>query len=73
LLYFVIQLVSYHFSSLIKEFDHILKDDESKNPPEINKQLNDRKQFMVGELLNLCCISLAHSSNVSFVLYRSKN
>jgi len=32
---------------LIKEFDHILKDEESNNPPEINKQLNDRKQFMV--------------------------
>jgi hypothetical protein len=53
LLYIVIQLVSYHFSSLIKEFDRILKDDESKNPPEINKQLNDRKQFMVGELLTV--------------------
>jgi SNARE protein len=30
-------------SSLIKEFDRILKDEESNNPPEINKQLNDRK------------------------------
>ncbi|GJN31585.1 hypothetical protein PR202_gb20000 [Eleusine coracana subsp. coracana] len=35
---------------LIKEFDRILKDDESNNSPEINKQLNDRKQFMIKEL-----------------------
>jgi len=39
------------FRSLIKEFDRILKDEESNNPPEINKQLNDRKQFMVGNSL----------------------
>lgn len=38
------------FCSLIKEFDRILKDEESKNPPEVNKQLNDRKQYMVGTL-----------------------
>lgn len=32
---------------LIKEFDREIKDEESKNPPEVNKQLNDEKQSMV--------------------------
>ncbi|XP_031107202.1 uncharacterized protein LOC116011910 isoform X2 [Ipomoea triloba] len=31
---------------LIKEFDREIKDEESKNPPELNKQLNDEKQSM---------------------------
>ncbi|XP_025688852.1 novel plant SNARE 13 isoform X1 [Arachis hypogaea] len=32
---------------LIKEFDREIKDEEGKNPPEVNKQLNDEKQSMV--------------------------
>lgn len=36
-----------NFSRLIKEFDREIKDEESKNPPEVNKQLNDEKQSMV--------------------------
>ncbi|RLN42527.1 putative plant SNARE 13-like [Panicum miliaceum] len=40
---------------LIKEFDRILKDEESNNPPEINKQLNDRKQFMVDQRVEFLC------------------
>lgn len=32
---------------LIKEFDREIKDEESRNPPEVNKQLNDEKQSMV--------------------------
>lgn len=32
---------------LVKEFDRELKDEEGKNPPEVNKQLNDEKQSMV--------------------------
>lgn len=32
---------------LIKEFDREIKDEENKNPPEVNKQLNDEKQSMV--------------------------
>lgn len=33
---------------LIKEFDREIKDEEARNPPEVNKQLNDEKQSMVG-------------------------
>ncbi|XP_021291042.1 novel plant SNARE 13 [Herrania umbratica] len=35
---------------LIKEFDREIKDEESRNPPEVNKQLNDEKQSMIKEL-----------------------
>ncbi|KAK8991892.1 hypothetical protein V6N11_044789 [Hibiscus sabdariffa] len=35
---------------LIKEFEREIKDEESKNPPEVNKQLNDEKQSMIKEL-----------------------
>lgn len=35
---------------LIKDFDREIKDEESKNPPEVNKQLNDEKQSMIKEL-----------------------
>ena len=38
---------------LIKEFDRELKDQESRNPPEVNKQLNEKKQTMVVNLF-LC-------------------
>ncbi|KAL6990186.1 hypothetical protein U1Q18_015935 [Sarracenia purpurea var. burkii] len=32
---------------LIKEFDREIKDEESRNPHEVNKQFNDEKQSMV--------------------------
>ena len=32
---------------MIKEFDREIKDEEGRNPPEVNKQLNDEKQSMV--------------------------
>ncbi|KAK8987892.1 hypothetical protein V6N11_065497 [Hibiscus sabdariffa] len=35
---------------LIKEFDREIKDEESKNHPEVNKQLNNEKQSMIKEL-----------------------
>ncbi|KAM2541717.1 hypothetical protein TB2_021248 [Malus domestica] len=35
---------------LIKEFDREIKDEESRNPPDVNKQLNDEKQSMIKEL-----------------------
>ncbi|XVE82365.1 hypothetical protein DITRI_Ditri15bG0142500 [Diplodiscus trichospermus] len=35
---------------LIKELDREIKDEESRNPPEVNKQLNDEKQSMIKEL-----------------------
>lgn len=40
---------------LIKDFDRELKDEESKNPPEVNRQLNDKKQSMVGQFYLLLC------------------
>jgi SNARE protein len=49
---------------LIKEFDHILKDNESKNPPEINKQLNDRKQFMIKELNSYVTLRKTYQSSL---------
>ncbi|KAL6593776.1 hypothetical protein ACP70R_012311 [Stipagrostis hirtigluma subsp. patula] len=49
---------------LIKEFDRILKDDESKNPPEINKQLNDRKQFMIKELNSYVTLRKTYQSSL---------
>ena len=36
-----------NYFRLIKEFDRELKDEEGRNPPEVNKQLNDEKQSMV--------------------------
>ncbi|XP_052112615.1 novel plant SNARE 13 isoform X5 [Arachis duranensis] len=38
---------NFRFLALIKEFDREIKDEEGKNPPEVNKQLNDEKQSMV--------------------------
>ncbi|KAK4801168.1 hypothetical protein SAY86_021655 [Trapa natans] len=35
---------------LIKEFDHEIKDEETRNPPDVNRQLNDEKQSMIKEL-----------------------
>jgi SNARE protein len=49
---------------LIKEFDRVLKEDESKNPPEINKQLNDRKQFMIKELNSYVTLRKTYQSSL---------
>ncbi|CAL4939601.1 unnamed protein product [Urochloa decumbens] len=49
---------------LIKEFDRILKDEESNNPPEINKQLNDRKQFMIKELNSYVTLRKTYQSSL---------
>ncbi|XP_062215519.1 novel plant SNARE 12-like [Phragmites australis] len=49
---------------LIKEFDRILKDDESKNTSEINKQLNDRKQFMIKELNSYVTLRKTYQSSL---------
>ncbi|XP_061989502.1 novel plant SNARE 13 [Rosa rugosa] len=35
---------------LIKEFDREMKDEEGRNTPDVNKQLNDEKQSMIKEL-----------------------
>uniref|UniRef100_K4AD96 t-SNARE coiled-coil homology domain-containing protein n=1 Tax=Setaria italica TaxID=4555 RepID=K4AD96_SETIT len=49
---------------LIKEFDRVLKDEESNNPPEINKQLNDRKQFMIKELNSYVTLRKTYQSSL---------
>lgn len=45
-----------NYFRLIKEFDRELKDEEGRNPPEVNKQLNDEKQSMVS-IWNLLCFA----------------
>ncbi|KAG8063262.1 hypothetical protein GUJ93_ZPchr0003g17938 [Zizania palustris] len=49
---------------LIKEFDRILKDEESNNPPEVNKQLNDRKQYMIKELNSYVTLRKTYQSSL---------
>jgi len=48
---------------LIKEFDREIKDEEGRNPPEVNKQLNDEKQSMVSTW-NAFLFFLAHVENL---------
>lgn len=40
----------FYYFRLIKEFDREIKDEENRNPHEVNKQLNDEKQSMVSLL-----------------------
>ncbi|CAA6653945.1 unnamed protein product [Spirodela intermedia] len=49
---------------LIKEFDRELKDEESKNPPEINRQLNDKKQSMIKELNSYVALRKTYTSSL---------
>ncbi|PKA63033.1 putative plant SNARE 13 [Apostasia shenzhenica] len=49
---------------LIKEFDREIKEEESKNPPEVNKQLNDRKQSMIKELNSFVALRKTYMSSV---------
>uniref|UniRef100_A0A0E0GMU7 t-SNARE coiled-coil homology domain-containing protein n=1 Tax=Oryza nivara TaxID=4536 RepID=A0A0E0GMU7_ORYNI len=49
---------------LIKEFDRILKDEESNNPPEVHKQLNDRKQYMIKELNSYVTLRKTYQSSL---------
>ncbi|XP_078443534.1 putative plant SNARE 13 [Wolffia australiana] len=49
---------------LIKEFDRELKDEESKNPPEVNRQLNDKKQTMIRELNSFVALRKTYQSNL---------
>ncbi|THU44648.1 hypothetical protein C4D60_Mb02t09590 [Musa balbisiana] len=60
---------------LIKEFDREIKDQESRNTPDVSKQLNEKKQTMIDQGAELICgheknpvtiISLA-SFRVAFV------
>ncbi|XP_047307826.1 novel plant SNARE 13 [Impatiens glandulifera] len=49
---------------LIKEFDREIKDDESKNSPEVNKQLNDEKQAMIKELNSYVALRKTYMSSL---------
>jgi len=49
---------------LIKEFDRILKDEEKNNPPDVNKQLNDKKQFMIKELNSYVTLRKTYQSSL---------
>ncbi|KAF0906953.1 hypothetical protein E2562_013327 [Oryza meyeriana var. granulata] len=49
---------------LIKEFDRILKEDEKKNPADVNKQLNDKKQLMIKELNSYVTLRKTYQSSL---------
>ncbi|XXG78942.1 hypothetical protein AAC387_Pa09g0114 [Persea americana] len=49
---------------LIKEFDHEIKDAESGNPPEVNKELNDKKQSMIKELNSYVALRKTYTSSL---------
>ncbi|KAK8953830.1 putative plant SNARE 13 [Platanthera zijinensis] len=49
---------------LIKEFDREIKEQETKNSPEINKQLNDRKQSMIKELNSFVALRKTYMSSL---------
>ncbi|XP_038721717.1 novel plant SNARE 13 [Tripterygium wilfordii] len=49
---------------LIKEFDREIKDEESRNPPELNKQLNDEKQSLIKELNSYVALRKTYMNTV---------
>ncbi|CAA0829378.1 Novel plant SNARE 13 [Striga hermonthica] len=49
---------------LIKEFDLEIKDEESRNPPEVTKQLNDEKQSMIKELNSYVALRKTYMNNL---------
>ncbi|XP_073028865.1 novel plant SNARE 13-like [Primulina eburnea] len=49
---------------LIKELDREIKDEESKNSPEITKQLNDEKQSMIKELNSYVALRKTYMSSL---------
>ncbi|XP_028786976.1 novel plant SNARE 13 isoform X2 [Neltuma alba] len=49
---------------LIKEFDRELKDEEGRNTPEVNKQLNDEKQSMIKELNSYVALRKTYMSTI---------
>ncbi|KAK2988949.1 hypothetical protein RJ640_026217 [Escallonia rubra] len=49
---------------LIKEFDREIKDEEGRNPPEVNKQLNDEKQSMIKELNSYVALRKTYMSSL---------
>ncbi|XP_043709566.1 novel plant SNARE 13 [Telopea speciosissima] len=49
---------------LIKEFDREVKEEENGNPPEINKQLNERKQSLIKELNSYVALRKTYMSSL---------
>ncbi|KEH37713.1 putative target SNARE coiled-coil domain-containing protein [Medicago truncatula] len=49
---------------LIKEFDREIKDEDGRNPPEVNKQLNDEKQSMIKELNSYVALRKTYMSTL---------
>jgi SNARE protein len=49
---------------LVKEFDRELKDEEARNSPEVNKQLNDEKQSMIKELNSYVALRKTYMSTL---------
>ncbi|KAJ4886805.1 Target SNARE coiled-coil homology domain protein [Raphanus sativus] len=49
---------------LVKDFDRELKDEEARNPPEVNKQLNDEKQSMIKELNSYVALRKTYMSTL---------
>ncbi|KAK2396187.1 putative plant SNARE [Trifolium repens] len=50
--------------SLIREFEREIKDEEGRNPPEVNKQLNDEKQSMIKELNSYVALRKTYMSTL---------
>ncbi|KAF2579518.1 hypothetical protein F2Q68_00003080 [Brassica cretica] len=49
---------------LVKDFDRELKDEETRNSPEVNKQLNDEKQSMIKELNSYVALRKTYMSTL---------
>lgn len=49
---------------LIKEFDREIKEEESKNPPDVSKKLNDEKQSMIKELNSYVALRKTYQSTL---------
>ncbi|CAD5193419.1 unnamed protein product [Musa acuminata subsp. malaccensis] len=49
---------------LIKEFDREIKDQESRHAPDVNKQLNEKKQTMIKELNSYVALRKTYQSSL---------
>lgn len=49
---------------LIKEFDREIKDQESRSSPEVNKQLNEKKQSVIKELNSYVALRKTYTSSL---------
>ncbi|KAG9459941.1 hypothetical protein H6P81_004449 [Aristolochia fimbriata] len=49
---------------LIKEFDREIKEEEDGNPPDVNKQLNEKKQALIKELNSYVALRKTYTSSL---------